>query len=160
MREWKLFQNSSVTLKTLLHHIITAHLRQFQPDQGIILDTKMLFLYHNFNIGCNIIIIYKKKIAKFANLRTILRENCELFRNLLGVMSIRCYFVRVTNYFLRQWTCIYVVYRHLFFIHLITWFPSPYITQTCRRSVWSAQESSWNQFCKTYVHRFTNNSIA
>ena len=49
---------------------------------------------------------------KFANLRMVLRENYELFHSLLGVMSIRCYFLRVTKYFLRQWAYRYVVNRH------------------------------------------------
>ena len=44
-----------------------------------------------------------------------MRENCELLHTLLGVMSIRCYFLRVTNYFLRQLACKCFVNKHLFF---------------------------------------------
>ena len=62
--------------------------------------------------GYQLVIIY---IAKFANLRMVLWENCELFHSLLGVMSIWCCVLRVTKYFLRQWTCRKVVNRHLFF---------------------------------------------
>ena len=50
----------------------------------------------------------------------VLRENYELFHGLVGVMSIRCYYSRVTKHFLRQWTCREVVNSHLFFAYLMS----------------------------------------
>ena len=73
----------------------------------------------------------------------VLRENYELFHSLLGVMSIRCYFLRVTKYFLRQWAYRYVVNRHLFFTNLMTSLPSPFLlTSFCLRHLltWSATQ--------------------
>ena len=73
----------------------------------------------------------------------VLRENYELFHSLLGVMSIRCYFLRVTKYFLRQWTYRYVVNRHLFLTDLMTSLPSPFLlTSFCLRHLltWSATQ--------------------
>ena len=67
--------------------------------------------------GYQLVIIY---IAKFANLRMVLRENYELFHGLLGVMSIRCYYSRVMKHFLRQWTCRKVVNSYLFFAYLMS----------------------------------------
>ena len=86
----------------------------------------------------------------------VLRENYELFHSLLGVMSIRCYFMRVTKYFLRQWAYRYVVNRHLcFFINLMTSLPSPFLlTSFCLRHLltWSVTQDEQVVTCIALIN--------